>query len=60
MDDHHQTEFPPEIWLRILHIVLEPDVYPRADESMPFLPTPEGEMGAHVGLAAQLVRVCRS
>ena len=62
MDIHHdsQLELSPEVWLRILHIALEPDVDPRADEYTPFIPNPEGEMGAHVALAAQLVRVCRS
>jgi len=48
------------MWPRILHIVLEPEVDPRADEYTPFLPAPKGLMGAHIGLAAQLVRVCRS
>jgi len=60
MDIHHQFELPPELWLRIFHIALEPDVDTRADEYTPFIPAPRGLMGAHVRLAAQLVRVCCS
>ena len=56
MDAH----LPPELWLRILHLVVEPNIDLRADEYTPFQPPPEGRLEAHVELTALLVRVCRS
>ena len=61
MDVHHrQPVLPPEIWLHILHIAVQPDEHPRADEHEPFQPVPQQQLGPHVKLAALLVRVCRA
>ena len=54
------TILPPELWLRILHLAAQPDVDARADEHLPFQPTPTQRLGAHVALVARLVRVCRA
>ena len=60
MDIHHQPVLPPEIWLHILHIAVQPEEHPRADEHEPFQQVPQQQLGPHVKLTARLVRVCRA